>query len=114
MNSLLQSLPYIIAVFTTVVYIVVYVCICKRLPELKNIVVILACTAAIYFSISLMVSVMVVADEDLGILKDQKLLIIVGCFALLWVALIAVVQSFNVIKRDNSGERSQVPSDGPR
>ncbi len=114
MNSLLQSLPYITAVFVTVVYIVVYVCTCKKLPELKNIVVILTCTAAIYFSISLMVSVMVVSDEDLGILKDQKLLIIVGCFALLWVALIAVVQFFNVIKQDKSGERSQVPSDGPR
>ncbi len=111
MSALLQSLPYITAIFIAAVYIVVYLCTCKRLPELKNIVVILACTAAIYFSISLMISVMVVADEKLGILKDQKLLIIVGCFALFWVALIAVVQSFSAIKQDKSREQTQVPSE---
>lgn len=112
MKTLLQSLPYVVAISVTLVYIIVYVCTCKRLPELKNVVIILTSTVAIYFSISLMVCVITSGDEHLGILKDQKLLIIVGCFALLWVALISAVQSFANIKVDKSEHGAKSEGDG--
>ena len=103
MISLPRYFPYVIGLGLCVGYVVCHRCFQKKLPDLKDIIVVLTSTIGAYFSVVLMLTVILASSANLGILSGQEIIIVVGCSAVVWVAFTAVIQVFAEAFRKEDG-----------
>jgi len=94
MISLPKYFPYVVGLVLCVIYIVCHRCSQKKLPDLKNIIIVLTSTVGAYYSIILMLTVILASSANLGILSGQEIIIVVGCSAVVWVAFTTALQVF--------------------
>jgi len=94
MIGLPKYFPYFVGLGLSLAYIVCHRWCQRKFPDLKDIIVVLTSTVGTYFSIVLMLTVILASGANLGVLGGQEIIIVVGCLALIWVAFTAFIQVF--------------------
>ncbi len=94
MSTKTQCLPYIIALGVSFIYVITYICFCKKRPNLYNILVIFISVIGAFCGTELIILVLKANNSQLGILAQHKLVITIGCVGIIWTSIVSSIDVF--------------------